>query len=250
MAPPRYDTVHRLLTNPVYAGAYVLAHGCARDGRRKSSSRGRAGAAWDVLSRYHHDGDISWEEYDRNQKIIAGNANMKGTMVAGSVRQGGGLLVGLLRCGHCGRKLKVLHHARRDTRYICNAEMDYASDKKCIDVQQHARRCGGVGGSVACDLTAGIEAALQLIADRERAGAERLRQSELALEQARYEETMRAGNMMRLIPITGWSLASSNADGMNASRGRAARGTHRELAERTASRAARRRARDAAGARG
>src|ERR1700745_434472 len=35
----------------------------------------------------------------------------------------------------------------------------------------------------------GIEAALQLIADRERAGAERLRQSELALEQARYEVT-------------------------------------------------------------
>jgi len=32
-----------------------------------------------------------------------------------------------------------------------------------------------------------IEAALQLIADREQADAERLRQSELALEQARYE---------------------------------------------------------------
>ena len=77
-----------------------------------------------MLIRDHHDGYISWEEYDRNQKIIAGNANMKGTMVAGSVRKGGGLLVGLLRCGHCGRKLKVLHHARRDTRYICNAEMD------------------------------------------------------------------------------------------------------------------------------
>src|SRR5215471_15639260 len=34
-----------------------------------------------------------------------------------------------------------------------------------------------------------IEAALQLIADRERGGAERLRQSELALEQARHEAT-------------------------------------------------------------
>jgi hypothetical protein len=34
-----------------------------------------------------------------------------------------------------------------------------------------------------------IEAALQLIADHEQAGAERLRQSELALQQARYEET-------------------------------------------------------------
>jgi hypothetical protein len=34
-----------------------------------------------------------------------------------------------------------------------------------------------------------IEAAFQVIGDRERAGAERLRQSELALEQARYEVT-------------------------------------------------------------
>src|SRR5260370_2463911 len=34
-----------------------------------------------------------------------------------------------------------------------------------------------------------MEAALQLIADRERGGTERLRQSELALEQARYEVT-------------------------------------------------------------
>src|ERR1700732_2068505 len=34
-----------------------------------------------------------------------------------------------------------------------------------------------------------IDAAFQLIANRERAGAERLRQRELALEQARYEVT-------------------------------------------------------------
>jgi hypothetical protein len=33
----------------------------------------------------------------------------------------------------------------------------------------------------------GLDAALQAIADRERAGTERLRQIELALEQARYE---------------------------------------------------------------
>src|SRR5215472_10587520 len=57
---------------------------------------------------------------------------MKGTMVAGSVRKGGGLLVGLLRCGHCARKLQVLHHARRDTRYICQGQKNYAPDKKCI----------------------------------------------------------------------------------------------------------------------
>jgi DNA invertase Pin-like site-specific DNA recombinase len=119
--PPRYHAVHRLLTNPVYAGAYVFGRTGSRvrfEGGRKVVIHGvmRRREEWEVLIRDHHDGYISWEEYDRNQKVIAGNANMKGTMVAGSVRKGGGLLAGLLRCGHCGRKLKVLHHAHRDTR--------------------------------------------------------------------------------------------------------------------------------------
>src|SRR5205085_1728356 len=150
----------------------------------------------DRLIRDHHDGYISWEEYDRNQKIIAGNANMKGTMVAGSVRKGGGLLVGLLRCGHCGRKLKVLHHARRDTRYICNAEMDYASDKKCITFS-NMRVDAAVSAEVLRAISPlAIEAALQLSEDRERAGAERLRQKNSPWNKRATKRHMRAGNMM------------------------------------------------------
>ena len=192
--PPRYHMVHRLLTNPIYAGAYVFGRTGSRvrlEGGRKVIVRGfvRRREEWEVLIRDHHDGYISWEEYDRNQKIIAGNANMKGTMVAGSVRNGGGILVGLLRCGHCGRKLKVLHHARRDTRYICNREMDYASDKKCIAFT-NMRVDAAVSAEVLRAISPlGIDAALQLIADREQASGERLRQSEMALQQARYEVT-------------------------------------------------------------
>ena len=190
--PPRYNTVHRLLTNPVYAGAYVFGRTGSRarlDGGRKVITHGvaRPREEWGVLIRDRHDGYISWEEYDRNQKIISGNANMKGTMVAGSVRKGGGLLVGLLRCGHCGRKLKVLHHARRDPRYICNAEMDYASDKKCITFS-NMRVDAAVSAEVLRAISPlALEAALQVISGHKQAGNERLRQSELALDQARYE---------------------------------------------------------------
>jgi excisionase family DNA binding protein len=191
---PRYHAVHRLLTNPVYAGAYVFGRTGSRvrfEGGRKVVIHGvaRRREEWEVLIRDHHQGYISWEEYDRNQKVIAGNANMKGTMVAGSVRKGGGLLVGLLRCGHCGRRLKVLHHARRDTRYICNAEMDCASDKKCVGFS-NMRIDAAVSAEVLSAISPlALDAALQLIAARERAGTERLRQSELALQQARYEVT-------------------------------------------------------------
>jgi excisionase family DNA binding protein len=87
----------------------------------------------------------------------------------------------------CGRKLKVLHHSRLDTRYICNREMAYASDQKCIAFRS-TRIDAAVSAEVLRTISPlGIDAALQLIADREQASGERLRQSETALQQARYE---------------------------------------------------------------
>jgi Recombinase zinc beta ribbon domain len=146
---------------------------------------------WEVLIRDHHAGYISWEEYERNQKTITGNANMKGAMVPGSVRNGGGVLVGLLRCGHCGRKLKVQHNGLRGVaRYVCNdADVSHATKRKCIAFD-NLRVDAGVSAEVLRLISPrALESAFQMIADRERAGAERLRQRELALEQARYEAT-------------------------------------------------------------
>jgi len=57
----------------------------------------------------HHEGYLSWTEFERNQRLIADNANSKGLMTRGSVRRGETLLAGLLRCGHCGRKLHVAY---------------------------------------------------------------------------------------------------------------------------------------------
>ena len=81
--PPHYHTVHRLLTNPACAGAYVFGRTASRvrfEGGHKVVTHGvaRRREEWQVLIRGHHDGYITWEEYDRNQKVIAGNANMKG----------------------------------------------------------------------------------------------------------------------------------------------------------------------------
>ena len=191
---PRYNTVHRLLTNPVYAGAYVYGRTFTRvrfEGGRKVATHGIAHRReeWEVLIRNHHDGYITWEEYDRNQTVIAGNANMKGAMVRGSVRNGSGLLVGLLRCGHCGRKLKVHHNERKGARYVCTTDIANLSNKNCIAFS-NMRIDAAVSAEVLRAVSPlAMEAALRLIADRERAGVERLRQCELALEQARYEAT-------------------------------------------------------------
>ena len=43
-----------------------------------------------------------------------------------AIRAGQGLLVGLLRCGHCGRKLHVRYWGARGThaRYLCKGDYD------------------------------------------------------------------------------------------------------------------------------
>jgi hypothetical protein len=76
-------------------------------------------AEWDVLIKDHHEPYISWEEFERNQRVIADNATGKGSAtVKGAVRCGELLLPGLLRCGHCGRKLHVSYSGKLG-RYNC-----------------------------------------------------------------------------------------------------------------------------------
>src|SRR5229473_5900210 len=191
---PRYNTIHRLLTNPIYAGAYVFGRTGSQfrvEAGRKLITRSvrRSQKEWEVLVRDHHEDYISWEDYENNQRTINGNANMKGEMVPGSVRNGGGLLIGLLRCGHCGRKLKVLHNGPRGVaRYLCNdATVNHGRRTKCIAFG-NIRIDAAVSAEVLSLIAPlGLDAALQAIADREHAATERLRQIELALEQARYE---------------------------------------------------------------
>jgi excisionase family DNA binding protein len=190
---PRYNTIHRMLTNPIYTGAYVFGRTGTQvrvEAGRKVVTQGirRPQNEWEVLLRDHHPGYISWEDYETNLKTINGNANMKGSMVPGAVRTGGGLLVGLLRCGHCGRKLKVLYGSKGEGRYICNdANLNHGRPTKCIAFG-NLRIDAAVSAEVLAMIAPlGLDAALQVLSDRERTGTERLQQIELALEQARYE---------------------------------------------------------------
>lgn len=110
---PVYNTVLHILSNPIYAGAYVFGRTGSRtvieDGRKRVIQGLRKPQEdWDVLIPDHHDGYISWDTCERNQRLIADNATGKCGPVRGTVRRGEALLAGLLRCGHCGRKLHRL----------------------------------------------------------------------------------------------------------------------------------------------
>ena len=188
---PIYNTVHNILTNPVFAGAYAFGRTTSRvsvENGRKHIRRGlrRPLAEWDVLLKDQHEGYISWSEFEKNQQVIAHNATGKGSaVVRGAVRRGELLLAGLLRCGHCGRKLYVGYGGKAG-RYYCQGAL----------VNHGLQRCISFGGSradeaVGTDLLRalkplGIEAAVQALETRTSATSAARKQLELALQEASF----------------------------------------------------------------
>ena len=192
---PVYNTVLKILTNPTYAGAYVFGRtkSVARivDGRKQIyKGQKLEQEAWGVLLKDHHAGYISWEEYQTNLRTIANNAQMQGSMVQGSARRGQALLGGLLRCGHCGRKLHVTYSGARSdcVRYDCRGNfINHGSSERCISFGG-LRADQRVAEEVLRQLQPlGLRAALAAIDQRAQACSEQLRHKELALQQARYE---------------------------------------------------------------
>ena len=191
---PVYNTVLKILNNPVYAGAYVFGRTGSRtvvENGRKRVIQGlrKPQEEWDVLIPDHHDGYISWDIYERNQRLIADNATGKFGPGRGAIRRGEALLAGLLRCGHCGRKLHVAYSGKGGNtgRYHCRGSQFNHGGARCISF-------GGmrVDRAISAEIVArlqplGIEAALGAEAARGQAHREKRHQLALNLEQARYE---------------------------------------------------------------
>ena len=191
---PVYNTILHIVTNPIYAGAYAFG----RTGSRVSIETGRKKVVrgfkkerkdWEVLIPNDHEGYLSWADYERNLSLIADNANGKNPMSRGALRRGEALLAGLLRCGHCGRKLHVAYSGKDGNtgRYHCQGGFINHGGDRCISF-------GGmrIDRDVAAEVIErlqplGIESALAAQAARSRASEDKRRQVELALEQARYE---------------------------------------------------------------
>jgi excisionase family DNA binding protein len=187
---PVYPTVHHMLTNPVYAGAYAFGRRTARvtieNGRKRVvRSMQRDWRSWEVLIRNHHAGYIAWAEFERNQQLIADNANGKRFMSRGAIRSGEALLSGLFRCARCGKKLHVRYG--QTYRYECVGAFNQLAAARCITF-------GGmrVDRVLAEEVLGrlqplGVEAALAVIEARSQQRSEKKGQLELALRQARYE---------------------------------------------------------------
>jgi DNA invertase Pin-like site-specific DNA recombinase/predicted DNA-binding transcriptional regulator AlpA len=192
--PPSYHTIHQVLTNPVYAGAY--AYGKSRheryiddQGVLRKRVRNLPRSEWAVLIPEHHPGYIDWSTYEVNLERIASNTRPGPHQSGGAVREGAALLQGIATCGHCGRRLRTHYQGR-------NAAPGYHCPGKTL-ANGRGVYCLNIGG-VQIDQAvtqalldalepAGLEAALQAAEQLEADQDAALEQWRLTVERARYE---------------------------------------------------------------
>ena len=112
--PLLYTRAIQMLHNPHYAG--IFSYGRIKT---RHTPEGKAKYThlppdkWHAFIRDAHAAYISFEQWEENQKIIAGNAQAYGAdRRNGPPREGTALLQGLILCGKCGRRMHVRYHER------------------------------------------------------------------------------------------------------------------------------------------
>ena len=196
---PAYHSVMQILHSPLYAGAYAFGRRAQRtrivEGRaRKTNGVRKPREEWNALLRDNHPAYISWQDYEDNQKLLLENAHMKKNCARKSARGGRALLTGLMRCGRCGRMMRVFYSMGKGNahRYQCRGD----------DAHVGAGLCIGIGG-VRVDRTVAMQV-LEAVSDRaveaaifasdqvERSRKEVVATVERELEAARYDASLAA----------------------------------------------------------
>lgn len=188
---PNRPTLQNLLHHPIYAGAYRYGYR-AIDPRKKQPGRPCTGKQvkkpeeCEVLKRDHEPAYINWERFCANVQRLDANRNNK--EAPGAPRQGPALLKGLLRCGRCGKRMRVSYGGSKNTtHYNCTNNTSAYGEPLCQSFSGQ-RLDDLVAAEILQAVTpAALEASLAAVADIERERAELLQQWNLKRERVRYE---------------------------------------------------------------
>jgi DNA invertase Pin-like site-specific DNA recombinase/predicted DNA-binding transcriptional regulator AlpA len=189
-----YGAVHALLSNPVYAGAFVFGR---RRRERRLDEQGRVRVhdalvpmeQWSVCIPEHHPGYVPWSEYLQTRERLHANMIIP-SEGGGAAREGSALLQGLLRCGHCGRRMQVAYSGTsgRVPRYACvRAHHLHGTDHACQSLGGTRLERAITNAFLEAVTPAGIRASAHAIKEIEQQHDERLAGQKLALERAEFE---------------------------------------------------------------
>jgi len=194
-AKPTYPAVHDLLTNPVYAGAFVFGRTRTEkrvdeDGRVVTRVRQVARDDWEVCIPDHHAGFIDWGRYELNQQRLRANCRPPRGEGGGAAREGPALLQGLLRCGRCGRTMRVGYSGAWGNcpRYLCAAaHVLYGSTSTCQSLGGRRLEQRVVDEAFAVLEPAALAATAKALTEAEAHYRRRLAVFDKTVERARYE---------------------------------------------------------------
>jgi hypothetical protein len=126
-SPLVHSKVIQILHNVRYAGAFFYGRMKTwklPDGRTKYKTLPQD--QWHTLIKDAHEGYISWDEYEANQKGLLENAQAHGIDRRKSPpREGSALVQGMVLCGTCGRRMTVHYHRHKQKiipYYLCQRE--------------------------------------------------------------------------------------------------------------------------------
>ena len=121
---PSYASIHRIIENPVYGGAYAYGKTAVAAGYSVGGAsvkiRRKARSEWLALKPDAHEGYVSWERFEAIRTMVSGN--IPSGRHHGAPKHGDALLAGLIRCKRCGRKLTLRYSGAQHhiPRYSCS----------------------------------------------------------------------------------------------------------------------------------
>jgi hypothetical protein len=133
---PNYATIHRMIENPIYGGAYAYGKTAVSPGYAAAGTsvkiRRKARSDWLALMPHTHEGYVSWDKAETIRKMVS--SNVPTSRHHGAPKHGDALLAGLLRCRRCGRKLTLRYSGTQHhiPRYSCSRGWMDNGEPRCI----------------------------------------------------------------------------------------------------------------------
>jgi DNA invertase Pin-like site-specific DNA recombinase len=133
---PCYASIHRMITNPIYGGAYAYGKTTVTvqyDGVMvHASSRRKPREEWLALHPGTHEGYVDWERSEAIRRMVSDN--IPTSRHHGAAKHGDALLAGLIRCRRCGRKLTIRYTGAKHNipRYSCSRGWLDNGEPRCI----------------------------------------------------------------------------------------------------------------------
>lgn len=195
----------RILHNPRYAGAFAYGRTRTRRGPDGSLRYHKLPMEqWTCLVQDAHEGYISWDEYQTNQRILTSNAEAYSSDRRPPPREGPALLQGIILCGRCGKRMTLRYYQHRGQlapQYMCQRDkIENGRSKSCQRVpgatidQAIGKLLVGMMNDRNIDVAVAVHHELQARLDE----ADRLRYRQV--ERCRYEADLARRRYSKIDP--------------------------------------------------